>query len=70
MDAHPNEMIQRYRRLRQILERAYSHRPRNSRRIDLIADALCEIERRLARIGNFTAKAGLGLPGGSPPQSS
>ncbi len=60
MPVHPNELILRYRRLRQILERAYSHRSWNSRRIDRIANALCEIERQLARLGNLTGKAMLG----------
>ncbi len=57
MHAHPNELIQRYRRLRQILERAYAQRPWNSRRIDLIANALSEIEQNLSRLGNLTGKA-------------
>lgn len=57
MQSHPNELIRRYKRLRQILERAYAQRAWNSQRIDLIADALSEIERRLARLGNLTGKS-------------
>lgn len=57
MHAHPNELIQRYRRLRQVLERAYAHRSWNSRRIDQIANALCEIEMRLARLGSVAGRA-------------
>lgn len=62
MPAHSNEMLLRYRRLREILERAYSHRSWNSRRIDQIADALCELERKLARLGDLTGKAVLRWP--------
>lgn len=57
MHAHPNELIQRYRRLRQVLERAYVHRSWNSRRIDQIANALCEIEMKLARLGSAAGRA-------------
>lgn len=62
MQLHPNELIHRYRRLRQILERAYVQKSWNSRRIDHIADALCEIERRLSRLGNLSGKSVLRGP--------
>lgn len=62
MQAHPSELIQRYRRLRQVLERAYAHRPWNSRRIDHIADAISEIEKQLTKLGNLTGKAILRRP--------